>query len=56
LALGGLGWTLRRIEVETTVRRETPGIAIRPPGRWAEVAARTAQGDVDRLEAGEGWV
>jgi transposase len=41
LALGRLGWTLRRIERETKVRRETAsaylraaGIDIRAPGRW----------------------
>ena len=41
LALGRLGWTLRRIEQATGVRRETAGaylkaagIAVRPPGRW----------------------
>jgi transposase len=41
LALGRLGWPLRRIEVETGVRRETAsaylkaaGIAVRPPRGW----------------------
>lgn len=41
LALGRLGWTLRRIEQETGVRRETAseylkqaGIEVRLPGRW----------------------
>src|SRR5579864_7009292 len=41
LALGRLGWPLRRIEQETGVRRETAGaylkaagIAVRPPGAW----------------------
>ncbi|HYC53715.1 MAG TPA: IS21 family transposase [Candidatus Binatia bacterium] len=41
LALGRLGWTLRRIEEEVGVRRETAGrylraagIEIREPGRW----------------------
>jgi transposase len=41
LALGRLGWPLRRIEDATGVRRETAsaylkaaGIAIRPPGGW----------------------
>lgn len=40
-ALGRLGWSLRRIEAETQVRRETAskylraaGIALRRPGRW----------------------
>jgi transposase len=41
IALGRLGWPLRRIEKETGVRRETAGaylkaadIPVRPPGRW----------------------
>ena len=41
IALGQLGWTLRRIEKETGVRRETAagylrfaGVSVRPPGRW----------------------
>jgi transposase len=41
LVLGRLGWTLRRIEEATGIRRETAsrylkrvGIAVRPPGRW----------------------
>jgi hypothetical protein len=41
LALGRLGWPLRRIEQETRVRRETAGaylkaarIGVRPPGVW----------------------
>ena len=41
IALGRLGWPLRRIEKETGVRRETAGtylkavgIAIRPAGAW----------------------
>ena len=41
MALGRLGWPLRRIEKETGVRRETAGaylkaagVAIRPPGGW----------------------
>ena len=41
LALGRLGWTLRRIEKATGVRRETAGnylkaagIGVRPPGAW----------------------
>jgi hypothetical protein len=42
LALGRLGWPLRRIEQAKGVRRETAsaylkaaGIAVRPPGVWA---------------------
>src|SRR5882672_7559465 len=45
LALGQLGWPLRRIEDETGVRRETAstylkaaGIAVRPPGGWGRRA------------------
>ena len=41
IALGRLGWPLRRIEQETGVRRETAsaylkaaGIGVRPPGVW----------------------
>src|SRR2546428_1380001 len=41
IALGKLGWPLRRIEQETGVRRETAGaylkaagIAVRPTGGW----------------------
>jgi hypothetical protein len=41
IALGRLGWPLRRIEQETGVRRETAGaylkaagIGVRPPGAW----------------------
>jgi hypothetical protein len=41
IALGRLGWSLRRIQRNTGVRRETAaiylksaGIAIRPPGAW----------------------
>jgi hypothetical protein len=43
LALGRLGWSLRRIEKETGIRRETiagylktAAIAVRPPGRWGK--------------------
>ena len=49
LALGRLGWTLRRIEQATGVRRETvsaylkaAGLAVRPPGRWGHPAANPA--------------
>ena len=42
IALGRLGWPLRRIEKETGVRRETAGtylkaaaIAVRPAGAWS---------------------
>ena len=43
LALGRLGWPLRRIQQETGIRRETAstylkaaGIAVRPPGGWGK--------------------
>ncbi len=45
IALGRLGWTLRRIQQATGVRRETAGaylraagIAVRPPGGWGRRA------------------
>jgi len=51
LALGRLGWSLRRIEQETGVRRETAsaylkaaGIAIRPPGAWGRPQPKPAKG------------
>jgi transposase len=49
IALGRLGWTLRRIEAATGVRRETAGtylkaagLAVRPPGRWGHLPAKPA--------------
>jgi transposase len=49
LALGRLGWTLRRIERATGVRRETAGaylkaagLAVQAPGRWGHPAAKPA--------------
>jgi transposase len=49
LALGRLGWSLRRIQQATHVRRETisaylkaEGIAVWPPGGWARQAAAKA--------------
>jgi transposase len=49
LALGRLGWPLRRIQQETGVRRETvgaylkgAGIAVRPPGAWGRKPAKPA--------------
>ena len=45
IALGQLGWPLRRIEKATGVRRETAagylkaaGIAVRPPGGWGRLS------------------
>jgi transposase len=53
IALGRLGWSLRRIERETGVRRETAGaylraagIAVRPPGTWGWRAAAKAANEV----------
>jgi transposase len=50
LALGRLGWTLRRIEQATGVRRETAsaylkaaGLVVRPPGRWGHPSANPAK-------------
>ena len=48
IALGRLGWSLRRIEQQTGVRRETAsaylkaaGIAVRSPGRWGRRGTST---------------
>lgn len=45
VALGRLGWSLRRIEAAVHIRRETiggylraAGIAVRPPGGWGRLA------------------
>jgi hypothetical protein len=50
VALGRLGWPLRRIEAATGVRRETAsaylkaaGIAVRPPGSWGHAEAKPAK-------------
>ncbi len=49
IALGRLGWSLRRIQRATGVRRETAatylkaaGIAFRPPGKWGRTPAKPA--------------
>jgi transposase len=49
IALGRLGWSLRRIQQATRIRRETAsqylkaaGIAVRPPGGWGRRAAKPA--------------
>jgi hypothetical protein len=46
IALGRLGWSLRRIQKTTQVCRETAaaylreaGVAVRPPGRWGHESA-----------------
>jgi hypothetical protein len=47
IALGRLGWSLRRIERTVHIRRETAaaylkaaGIAVRPPGGWGKTGHR----------------
>ena len=49
IALGRLGWSLRRIQRTTGVRRETAagylkgaGVAVRPPGGWGRSLAKPA--------------
>jgi transposase len=49
LALGRLGWSLRRIQQATRIRRETAsaylkaaGIAVRPPGGWGRCEPKPA--------------
>jgi hypothetical protein len=49
LALGRLGWSLRKIQQATRIRRETASqylkateVAVRPPGGWGRWAARPA--------------
>jgi hypothetical protein len=49
LALGQLGWSLRRIQQATRIRRETAsaylkaaGIAVRPPSGWGRGAPKPA--------------
>ena len=52
IALGRLGWSLRRIQSATGVRRETAagylkeaGVALRPPGGWGRASpAKPANG------------
>src|SRR5439155_6688718 len=64
LALGRLGWPLRRIEEETGIRRETAsrylkaaGISIRSPGGWGRrpppKAAKEALTDFRRVRPGQ---
>src|ERR1019366_6806567 len=49
LALGRLGWSLRRIQQATRIRRETAsahlkaaGIAVRPPSGWGRCEPKPA--------------
>ncbi len=59
IALGRLGWSLRRIEAATGVRRETAGgylrsagIALRTPGGWGRKAPAKAATSVTTGSAG----
>jgi hypothetical protein len=61
IALGRLGWSLRRIQKTTGVRRGTAavylkaaGVAVRPPGTWGRQAApKPASGVI--TDSGEDW-
>jgi len=53
LVLGRMGWSLRRIQRETGVRRETAaaylkaaGILVQPPGRWGRQASAKPANEV----------
>ena len=59
LALGRLGWPLRRIEQETGVRRETAstylntaGIAVRPSGAWGRRPPAKPANDATEVTTG----
>src|SRR6476646_9738289 len=71
IALGRLGWSLRRIQQETGIRRETAGtylkaagIAVRPPRGWGRRAPAKAakevitdSGEIDSVEPESGrWM
>lgn len=60
LALGRLGWPLRKIQQATRIRRETAsqylkaaGIAVRPPGGWGRLAAKPANEVITDFGAGK---
>ena len=60
IALGRLGWSLRRIEAATGVRRETAGgylrpagIGLRAPGGWGRKAPAKAASSVTSNRVGE---
>src|ERR1700739_3659863 len=60
LALGRLGWPLRRIQQVTRTRRETAsqylkaaGIAVRSPGGWGRLAAKPANEVITDSGAGK---
>src|SRR5215467_9691609 len=53
IALGRLGWSLRRIERAAHIRRETAGaylraagVAVRPPGGWGRHPSKPAMKEV----------
>ena len=62
IALGRLGWPLRRIDQETGVRRETAsaylkaaGVGVRPPGAWGRrVPVKPANEVTTGSDAGQG--
>jgi hypothetical protein len=60
LALGRLGWPLRKIQQATLIRRETAsqylkaaGIPVRPPGGWGRRAAKPANEVITDFGAGK---
>jgi len=60
IALGRLGWSLRRIQGATGVRRETAatylraaGVPFRPPGKWGRQPAKPANEVITDSEAAE---
>jgi transposase len=61
IALGRLGWSLRRIQKTTGVRRETAatylreaGVGLRPPGMWGRGSANRANEAVTAIGADGG--
>jgi transposase len=61
IALGRLGWSLRRIQKSTGVRRETAatylreaGVAVRPPGLWGRASPVTDPPPTTATDAGSG--
>jgi transposase len=61
IALGRLGWSLRRIQKTTGIRRETAatylreaGVALRPPGLWGRGSANPANEAVTTIGADGG--
>ena len=60
IALGRLGWPLRKIQQATRIRRETAsqylkaaGIAVRPSGGWGRRAAKPANEVITDFGAGK---